>query len=452
MVNHFLGGTVRSRSILAALALTAVPLAPASAQEAVVYRIPVTGTIELGLAPYIARVLSEAEAAGARAAILDVNTLGGRVDAAMQIVDAVSLARIPVYAFVDPRAISAGALISVAADSVFMVPDALIGASTVVTGDAEKASEKAQSVMRAQFRAIAERRGIDPAIGEAMVDEEIAIPGVVEAGKLLTLTSDEAVRVGYAIEVGGFEAMLELLGLSDATVEYPGINWAERVVRFLSNPFVAPLLLSIGTLGILIEIKTPSFGLAGAVGVASLAAFFGSHWILGLAGMEEIILLAAGLIALGIEVFLVPGFGIAGIVALLCIGSSIFLALIGNLPTWGDVMRASGIIFTAGLIIVASVYLILRQLPTRQGGRGIFLQTASAKSEGYVAGKAREDLVGHEGVAVTDLRPAGTIKVEGERLDVVSDAGYVAKGARVRIIRTESYRHVIEPIDESAGS
>jgi len=452
MVNLFSGETVRSRSIIAALALAAAPLSAASAQEAVVYRIPVTGTIELGLAPYIARVLGEAEAAGARAAILDVNTLGGRVDAALQIVDAVSLAHIPVYAFVDPRAISAGALISVSADSVFMVSDALMGASTVVTGDAEKASEKAQSVMRAQFRAIAERRGIDPAIGEAMVDEEIAIPGVVEAGKLLTLTCDEAVRVGYAIEVSDFDQMLDVVGLGGATVVSPSINWAERIVRFLSNPFVAPLLLSIGTLGILIEIKTPSFGLAGTVGIASLAAFFGSHWILGLAGMEEIILLGAGLIALGIEVFLVPGFGIAGIVALLCIGSSIFLALIGNLPTWGDVMRASGIIFTAGLIIVASIYLILRQLPSRQGGRGILLQTATAKSEGFIAGKAREDLVGHEGIAITDLRPAGTIKVGTERLDVVSDAGYVAKGTRVRIIRTESYRHVIEPIDEGTDS
>jgi len=297
MVNQRRGRVMRTRNLLAAFAVLASSWSAAKAQEPVVYRIPVTGTIELGLAPYVARILTEADAAGARAAILDVNTLGGRVDAAMEIVDAVAASKVPVYAFVDPRAISAGALISVSADTVFMVPGALMGASTVVTGDAQKASEKAQSVMRAQFRAIAERRGIDPRIGEAMVDEEIAIPGVVEAGKLLTLTSEEAVKVGYAVEVNGFEDMLDRLGLADARVVTPGINWAERLVRFLSNPFVAPLLLSIGTLGLLIEIKTPSFGLAGSIGILSLAAFFGSHWIVGLAGMEEIILLGVGLVA-----------------------------------------------------------------------------------------------------------------------------------------------------------
>lgn len=441
-----MGETVFRWFLALAVALGTVP-GPSMAQQPVVYRIPVTGTIELGLAPYIARVLEEAQEAGAAAAILDVNTLGGRVDAALNIVDAVAQAAIPVYAFVDPRAVSAGALISVSADSVFMVPDALIGASTVVTGDAEKASEKAQSVMRAQFRAIAERRGIDPRIGEAMVDEEIAIPGVIEAGKLLTLTTDEAVRVGYAIEVSNFDGMLEALGLGGAEVVTPGVNWAEQIVRFLSNPIVAPLLLSIGVLGLIVEIKTPSFGLAGAVGLAALAAFFGSHLIVGLAGLEEIILLGAGLVALAIEVFVIPGFGVAGVIALLCIGSAVFLALIGNLASWSDVLRASGILFAAALIIVGSIYAFVRHLPSGRRSRGIFLGAATSKDDGYIAGTARGDLVGLEGVAVTDLRPSGTVRVGSERLDVVSDVGFVAKGTRVRIIGSESYRHVVEPLD-----
>ncbi len=423
-----------------------------SAQQPVVYRVPVTGTIELGIAPYISRVLQEAGEEGAVAVILDVNTLGGRVDAALNIVDAVSQAAIPVYAFVNPRAISAGALISVSADTVFMTSDALIGASTVVTGGADKASEKAQSMMRAQYRAIAERREIDPAIGEAMVDETIEIEGVIEAGKLLTMTTDEAVRVGYAIEVAGFAGVLEVLDLADADVVSPGVNWAEQLVRFLSNPIVAPLLLSIGVLGLMIEIKTPSFGLAGAVGLVSLGAFFGSHLLIGLAGMEEVILLGVGLVALGIEVFVVPGFGIAGIIALLCIGSSIFLALIGNLPTWSDVLRASGVLFAAAMIVVAAVYVLVRQLPARRGSRGIFLRAATLKTEGYIAGASRDDLIGMEGIALTDLRPSGTAKFGDERVDVVSDIGFVAKGAHVRIIRSESYRHVVEPVESgSAG-
>lgn len=442
------GDTVLRWSVAALVAVSlSLPPRGVEAQRPVVYRIPVTGTIELGISPYIARVLSEATDAGADAAILDVNTLGGRVDAALNIIDAVARSEIPVYAFVNPRAISAGALISVSADTVFMVPDALIGASTVVTGQADKASEKAQSVMRAQYRAIAERREIDPRIGEAMVDEEIEIDGVIEAGKLLTLTSDEAVRVGYALEVESFEAMLEMLSLSGAEVVSPGVNWAEKVVRFLSNPIVAPLLLSIGVLGLMIEIKTPSFGLAGAVGLVSLGAFFGSHMIVGLAGLEEVILLGVGLIALAIEVFVVPGFGVAGVIALLCIGSSVFLALIGSLPTWSDVTRAGGILFVAVLITVAAVYVFVRQLPSARRTRGIFLHTSTSKDKGYVAGTSHDDLVGMVGVALTDLHPSGTAEIAGKRIDVVSDVGYVAEGKPVRIIRSESYRHVVEPVD-----
>ncbi len=276
---------------------------------------------------------------------------------------------------------------------------------------------------------------------------------MIAEGKLLTLTALEAVDLAVAAaEVESLDGLLDRLGLAGAEVVTVGINWAEQLVRFLSNPFVAPLLLSIGTLGILIEIKTPSFGIAGAVGVASLAAFFGSHLIVGLAGWEELILLGAGLIALGIEVFVVPGFGVAGVIALLCIGSSVFLALIGNLPTWADVTRASGVLFAAALIIVAAVYLLVRQLPGRRGARGIFLRAATSRAAGDIAGAPREDLVGHQGVAITDLRPAGTIRVGTERLDVVSDVGFVSKGTPVRIIRTESYRHVVEPLDGGAGA
>lgn len=437
--------------VLAAAYLVLRP-ATAAAQEAAVYRIPVTGVIELGLAPYISRSLREAEAAGARAAILDVNTLGGRVDAALKIVDAVTRAQLPVYAFVNPRAISAGALISVATDSVFMAPDALMGASTVVTGQGEKVSEKGQSVMRAQFRALAESRGLDPRIGEAMVDEEIAIDGVVEAGKLLTLTTDEAVGVGYAIEANNFSDVLAKLDMSGAEVVTPRVNWAEQLVRFLSHPLVAPLLLSIGMLGLVIEIKTPSFGLAGATGLLALAAFFGSHLLVGLAGWEEIILLGVGLIALGIEVFVVPGFGVAGAIAILCIGSATFLALIGNLATWGDIARASGILFVTGMIVVTSIYALFRYLPGSSRLRGVFLKAATSKAAGYIAGATHDELIGAVGVALTDLRPSGTVRVGDERLDVVSDVGFVAKGARVRVIRSEAYRHVVEPLDEASGA
>lgn len=423
-------------------------LSPSPPEPRTVYRITVSGVIELGLAPYVARGLREAAAAGAAAVVLDIETPGGRVDAAQQIVRAITAAEIPVYALVNVHAWSAGAMIALAADSIYMVPGSSIGAATPVGGTGEKAPEKIVSAMRGEFRALAERRGLDPRIAEAMVDEDVEIQGVVEKGKLLTLTAGEAVKFGVATaEVVSLEALLDRLGLSGATVTTVEINWAEHVVRFLSHPVVAPLLLSIGVLGILMELKTPSFGLAGATGLLALAAFFGSHLIIGLAGLEEIILLIAGLIALGIEVFVTPGFGLAGVLSILLIGTSVFLALMGNLPTWGDVARASGILLVATLIVVAAIYTLFQYLPASARWRGIFLKTATDRTEGYISAPPRTDLVGAEGVAATDLRPSGVMLLGGERLDVISEAGYVAKGTRVRVVRTEGYSLVVTPVE-----
>ena len=422
---------------------------PVTAQREPVRRIVVTGTIELGLAPYIRRGVREANEVGAPAIVLDIDTFGGRVDAAQKIVIAVSASQIPVYALVSHNAWSAGAMIALSADSIFMTPGSSIGAATPVVGAGEKASEKMVSAMRGEFRALAERRGLDPRIAEAMVDEEIEIDGVVEAGKLLTLTGQEAIELGVAQgEAADLDDLLMQVGLDSENVATVSVNWAEGLVRFLSNPMVAPILLSLGTLGLIIEIKTPSFGIAGFAGVLALAAFFGSHLIVGLAGWEEIILLGVGMVAMGIEIFVVPGFGLAGIVAITCIGVATFMALLGAIPTWGDMARASGILVVAASIVAVVLTVLLKYLPTSPGGRGIFLQTATDRSAGYVAEEAREDLIGVVGVAVTDLRPAGTAQLGDERLDVVSDVGFVAKGSGVRVIRSEGYRHVVEPVDD----
>ena len=437
-------------SLLLVAACLAVPLSSSSAQDTPVYRITVFGTIEMGLAPYVRRAVQEANEAGAPAIVLDIDTFGGRIDAAQQIVNAVEESEVPVYALVSHNAWSAGAMIALAADSIYMTPGSSIGAATPVTGSGEKASEKVVSAMRGEFRALAERRGLNPRIAEAMVDESIAIEGVVEEGKLLTLTGQEAINLGVAAgEVDGIDELLQTLQLPERNVDSVSINWAENLVRFLSNPMVAPILLSIGTLGIIIEIKTPSFGLAGLTGLTALAAFFGSHLIVGLAGMEELILLGVGLIALLLEVFVVPGFGIAGVVSILCIGTATFMALIGALPTWADITRASAIMIIAAGIVAGVVYTLVRNLPTSQRWRGVLLRDSTSRDQGYVSEPAREDLIGMVGVAVTDLRPSGTMLVEGERLDVVSDVGFVAKGSRVRVIRSEGYRHVVEPADQA---
>jgi membrane-bound serine protease (ClpP class) len=419
---------------------------PAHAQT--VYRVPVTGTIELGVAPYVERALREASRAGAAAVILDIDTPGGRVDAALRIVKAITESEVPVYAYVSHWALSAGAMIALAADSIYMRPASSIGAATPVTGGGEKAPEKIVSAMRSEFRALAERRGLDPRIAEAMVDEEIAIEGVIEAGKLLTLTAPEAVELGVAAaEVEGQGDLLLRHGLHNADVVTVGINWAESLVRFLSNPLVAPLLLSLGTLGLIIEIKTPSFGLAGAVGLVSLAAFFGSHLIVGLAGWEELILLGVGLIALAIEVFIVPGFGVAGVVALVCIAAATFLAMLGSFSGWGDIAMASGVLAVTAAIIASAVFLLVRHMPTSRRWAGVFLSGTTDKALGYIAGDTRSELVGTEGVALTDLRPSGSARFGDQRVDVVAEVGFVTKGQRVKVIRAEAYRLVVDAID-----
>jgi len=440
---------MRWKAFFAAASLLAIAQ-PVSAQNQEIRRIVVTGTIELGLAPYVRRGVQEANETGAAAVVLDIDTFGGRVDAAQKIVTAVAASEIPVYALVSHNAWSAGAMIALAADSIFMTPGSSIGAATPVVGAGEKASEKMVSAMRGEFRALAERRGIDPRIAEAMVDEGIEIDGVVEAGKLLTLTSREAIELGVAQgEAEDLADLLTQVGLEDRAVETVTVNWAEGLVRFLSNPLVAPILLSLGTLGLIIEIKTPSFGIAGLAGVLSLGAFFGSHLIVGLAGWEEMILLGVGMVAMGIELFVVPGFGLAGIVAIVCIATATFMALLGAIPTWGDMARASGILVVAASIVGVVLTVLFKYLPTSPGGRGIFLQTATDRSAGFISEPVRDDLVGVVGVAVTDLRPSGTAQLGDERLDVVSDTGFLAKGSSVRVIRSEGYRHVVEPAGDS---
>lgn len=222
-------------------------------------------------------------------------------------------------------------------------------------------------------------------------------------------------------------------------------GWVDGAVHVLSSPLLAPILLAVGVLGLLIEIKTPHFGLFGLIGLLSLAAFFGSRYLVGMAGLEVFILLGIGLVAMLVEVFVVPGFGFAGIISIVTIGAGVFLALIGSLPTWDDIARALGILAVTVGLVLAAIYGIVRHLPTSKRWRGIFLQAAHAREDGYVSAASRPELVGKEGVAATDLHPSGAALVGDERLDVVSEAGFVPKGARVTVVRSEGYRLVVRP-------
>ncbi len=436
--------------VLAAALAAALPAgagAQAGSDADVVYRVPVTGVIEQGLAPFVERSLAEAEASGARAVILDVDTPGGRVDAAQRISDALRDATVPVYAYVNRRAFSAGALISLATDSVFMRSGSVIGAATPVSGSGEKAPEKIVSAMRSEMRALAEARGLDPAVAEAMVDESLAIPGVVEEGKLLTLTTEEAVELGYAHAVDGWADVQRAVGAPDARVRDMEVNWAERIVRFLTHPVVSPFLLSLGFLGLLVEIKSPGLGVAGAAGLLSLALFFGSHHIIGLAGVEDLILVGAGLVLIAVEVFLVPGFGVFGVLGGLGLMAGIYLSLLGNLPTMPDFAQAGVVLSVTLLLVVVTAWALIRTLPGsgRLARSGVFLLAEGEREQGWESAHRRPELIGRKGEAVTDLRPSGTGLFGDERLDVVTQSQWIEEGTPIEIVASEGYRHVVRP-------
>jgi membrane-bound serine protease (ClpP class) len=432
------------RRLVMTLALLLLAGSQAPAQAPTVYRLAVTGVVEDGLAPYVARGLREAAAAGAAAVDRDIDTPGGRIDAAERIADAVGASKVPVYAFVNPRAYSAGALIALSAKAIYMRPGAVLGAATPVDGQGVKASEKMVSAMRGEFRALAEAQGLDPRVAEAMVDERVEIPGLDTKEELLTLSTNEALRVGYAKAAPAGEAeLLRAIGLPGARVVSLAPNWAELVVRFLTNPLVSPLLLSLGLLGLVFEIKTGAFGLGGLVSLASLGLFFGSSFLVGLAGWEEVILLGVGLLALAVEIFILPGFGAAGVLGLVALAAAVMLAMIGSSPSAADVTQAL-IVLGASLAITASVgYAWLRHLPNSGRFGGLFLRGGAHQADGYIAATPRSDLVGQDGVAVTDLRPAGTAQFGHERVDVVTEGDYVLQGRAVRVVRSEGYRHVV---------
>ncbi len=443
----------RIRSGFAAVSLFALlaPAVPVAAQGTVV-RVPVAGEVEMGLAPFIERALSEAAAAGAAAVVLEIETPGGRVDAAERITSAVSRAELPVYAYVNMHAYSAGAMIALSAERVLMRVGSVMGAATPVDGSGTRASEKIVSAMRARMRALAEARGLDPAVAEAMVDEQLAIDGVVDSGELLTLTTGEAARLDYAEVVADWDGVLEAIGLEGAEVVDAEVNWAERIVRFFTNPVIAPFLLSLGFLGLLVEIRSSGFGLAGIAGLLSLALFFGAHLLVGLAGAEDLILVCVGIVLIGVEVFVVPGFGVFGVVGILALLGGVFMAQIGNLPTQADLARAAGVVSAAIILAAAATWLFLQSMfgSWRLRRSGVILPETTDRDEGYTSADVRTDMEGAVGVAITDLRPAGVGLFGEERVDVVSESEWIEEGTRIRVLSAEGYRHVVRAVRTSA--
>ena len=423
------------------------------AQQKTVYLAHIESEIDLGLAPYITRVVDEANQANADAIIFKINTLGGRVDAAVQIVDAITSSRVLTIAFIDHRAISAGAFIALANKKIAMVPAGTIGAATVVNAQGEKVGEKYQSFMRGQMRSVAEKNGRPVNICQGMVDERIVVPGLVDSTQLITLTTDEALKYGIADTlVNNLDDVLKAFNLSGAKVIDVHTNWAEETVKFLNNPVVSTILIMVGVFGLFAEIKHPGFGLPGIAGIVALLLFFGSSYILDLASILDIILFAAGIILLLLEIFVIPGFGVTGILGIICIIASLFLALIGggNLPFWDTNQISIAIIQLASALAAALVLLIFlaRFLPKSTIFNRLVLSHEENSDKGFVSSKPLSELIGKEGKALTTLRPAGMADFNGDKIDVVADGDYVQQGSRLKVLRVEGSKVVVREIKE----
>lgn len=437
-------------------------LAPAFAQEkrpTIVYVAPIEGIIDRGLAPFVQRVLDEASEAGAAAVILEINTFGGRVDAAVQIRDSLLNAHIPTVAFVNKRAISAGALISLAAESLVMAKGGTIGAATpVLAGQpgaaAQPVSEKTVSYVRKEFRATAESRKRPLLIAEAMVDADVEIDGVIEKGKLLTLTTEEALEHKVAdFRADTLESALQKLGLGGAQLRRASPNWAENAVRFLTHPVVSSLLITIAMLGIIIELRTPGFGVPGGLGVASLSLFFWGHWLVQLAGWEELILAVAGVILLVLELLVVPGFGIVGVLGIVAILASLVLSLVGPGETATFILVAAGRVVLALLLALLASLVLLRFLPRLPFGRRLILERGLAAAQGYAsAPESDAQWLGKKGRASSPLRPAGIAEIDGQRVDVVSDGEHIEAGQLIEVTRVDGNRIVVRHMNITNGN
>ena len=444
------------RNFVAAILLLAVG-AGLSAKGAEVWVLSVKGEIGSGTVTYLAKGLAEAKAAGADAAVIRFSTPGGYLDAATAARDVILDASVPTIAYIDREAYSAGALLAIACERIYFAPGGVMGAATPVyfdpSGRMEQAPEKVVSAVRALFRATAELRGRPPEVAEAMVDPDVEIQGLVERGKLLTLTPETASEWGYSDgKASSLDELFPLVGLAGAQVFEFEYRWVDRAVDILTRPEIAGLLIAIAVGGLILEMLIPGFGLPGTVGLASLALFLWSHFIVGLAGWESILFLLGGVVAIALEVFVFTAtdFGLAGLAGLVLIGLGFYTSMVGPFTQPDQAIWAILAVSVALAVSLSASFFILARIPkTRLRLGGVVLQQAIT---GHAFDRARRSTVtpwtGRRGVAVTDLHPVGAGEFSGERVDVVCEEGFLPKGTPIVVIKDEGYRKVVRKAKE----
>ncbi|MBS7531111.1 nodulation protein NfeD [Hazenella sp. IB182353] len=399
-----------------------------TSQNQIVYWIPIEENIEQGLSQYLKRAFAEAEESQADAIILEIDTLGGEVNAALDIGKTISSSSIPVTAYIKKEAISAGAYISLNAKKILMAPGSTLGAAEPRTISGATADPKMVAMWASNMRSVAEANGYNPDIAAGMVDRNLVIDEVKSKGELVSLSAEQAVTYKFADKiVADRTEVLSQLQLQNAEVIEVSLTPSEKFARFITSPYVIPVLFLIGLAGIAVELFTPGFGLPGAVGLSSFGLYFFGHYIAGFAGPEILILFVVGVFLMGIEI-IVPGFGIFGLLGFGSLVAGIAFAAFD--PFFGLTSFIIALMLTAVGIIIAIKYFGVK------GTWNMFILRSEQKNEsGYNSSNGKHTLIGKKGVTTTPLRPSGWALIEGERFDVMSEGAFIDQDTPIQVVR-----------------
>ncbi|MBW7473710.1 ATP-dependent Clp protease proteolytic subunit [Paenibacillus oenotherae] len=448
-------------SVVALLAIMLLALLPVAAYAAdsnadnssigpAVYVIRAEQTVESGLQAFLERAYEEAEEARAEHILLVINTLGGRVDSAEEIGHLVRTSKVPTTAFVQGKAVSAGTYIALNAKGIIMEPGSAIGAAAVVDGSGELIDNpKIISYWTKAMMEAAQLNGRNTDIAAKMVDPRIKLKlpelgQTLESGEILTLSATEAVKVGYAeFTARTIDEALAAIGLDERQIVEIKPSVLEKIGQFLTSPVVVTLLLIIGIVGVAIELLVPGFGFPGIAGIIAFALYFFGHFVAGFAGMESVVLFIVGIVLLVSELF-IPSFGILGILGT--------VSLIAGIVTSASDTRTA---IVSLAIALAAAALIVIFVAIRFKHRGVWnkfiLSDRLTTDEGYVSNPTKVSLLGKKGVTLTPLRPAGTVTIDDERIDVVTDGEFISAGIEVKVIKVDGARVIVQQWNEKAN-
>ncbi len=415
------------------------------------------------------KVFANADSLNADVILIHMNTYGGTVVDADSIRTKILNSDIPVWVFIDNNAASAGALISIACDSIFMKPGANIGAATVVNQTGQKAPDKYQSYFRSTMRATAESHGADtiingndtvikwfrnPIIAEAMVDEDVYIPGIIDTGKILTFTAMEAQKYGFCEGLReNVDDLLEKANVGKYEIKEFKPSGIDKIIGFLTNPIISGILI-MGILGgIYFEMQSPGIGFPLIIAIIAAIAYFAPLYLEGLAENWEIIIFVVGIILIVIELFAFPGFGVAGIAGAILAFMGLTLSLLNNVRFNFENVKSLSVL-VALLTVTLSVFfgfilsiLLSKKLFTASKGpfQNLALTSVQNKEDGFIGVDVHQLLmIGKTGIAHSVLRPSGKVEIENDVWDAKAENGFIEKGEKIIVIRQEAGQLYVE--------